>query len=79
MDVQGAAKIQELRTRLERGEYRVDPGAVADAVMRRAAGLDLARDYARLVASTQAGPVRVRRRGRSLTGEGRFAAPAVAR
>ena len=78
MDEQGSSHIQELRERLARGEYRVDPSAVADAVIRRAAGLDLAGDYARLVDSVPSPPVRMRRRGRSPVGEGRFTARVVA-
>ncbi len=46
MDAHREMKIKELRAQLERGEYRVNPGAVAEAVMRRAAGLDLAFEYA---------------------------------
>jgi hypothetical protein len=78
MDEQGSSHIQELRERLARGEYRVDPSAVADAVIRRAAGLDLAGDYARLVDSVPSQPVRMRRRGRSPVGESRFTPRAVA-
>jgi Anti-sigma-28 factor, FlgM len=77
MDAQGAAKIQELRRRLDRGEYRIDPGAVADALIRHAAGLELAGDYARLAERTPPAPVRARRRTRLLTGESRFAAQPV--
>jgi hypothetical protein len=77
MDAQGVDKIQELRARLERGEYHVDPGAIADAVIRRAAGLDLAGDYARQFEITPAPPARSRRRARPRTGESRFTARAV--
>jgi hypothetical protein len=78
MDEQGSSNIQELRERLARGEYRVEPVAVADAVIRRAAGLDLAGDYARLVDSVPSAPVRRRRRGRSPVSESLFTARAVA-
>jgi Anti-sigma-28 factor, FlgM len=46
MDAHREMKIKELRAQLERGEYRVNPGAVAEAVMRRAAGLDLTIEHA---------------------------------
>jgi Anti-sigma-28 factor, FlgM len=46
MDAHRELKIKELKAQLDRGDYRVNPGAVAEAVMRRAAGLDLAIEYA---------------------------------
>ena len=46
MDAHREMKIKELRAQLERGEYRVNPGAVAEAVMIRAAGLDLTIEHA---------------------------------
>ncbi len=42
MDADREMKIQDLRARVARGEYRINPAAVADAVVRRASGLDLA-------------------------------------
>jgi hypothetical protein len=41
MDGQRQTRIQELRELVARGEYRVDPRAVAAAVIRRQLGLDL--------------------------------------
>lgn len=45
MDAHRDIKIRELQARLARGDYRINPAAVADAVMRRASGLDLAGEY----------------------------------
>lgn len=36
-------RVDELKERLERGEYAVDPGAVADAILRRAREMAMAR------------------------------------
>ncbi len=57
MDAHRDMKIQELQARLARGEYSINPAAVADAVMRRASGLDLACEYE---LPTAPAPVRTR-------------------
>jgi Anti-sigma-28 factor, FlgM len=44
--------VQELRELVRSGEYRVHPGAVADALLRRSSGQDLAREYAELTPGT---------------------------
>src|SRR6516162_8381965 len=41
MDGQRQTRIQELRDLVARGEYRIDPRAVATAVIRHQLGLDL--------------------------------------
>ena len=46
MDAYRELKIKELKAQFERDEYLVNPGAVAEAVLRRAAGVDLAIEYA---------------------------------
>jgi hypothetical protein len=45
MDANRDMKIRELQVRLARGDYRINPAAVADAVVRRTSGLDLACAY----------------------------------
>jgi hypothetical protein len=35
MDAEDEAKMAEIKEKIEQGEYRVDPRAVADAIVRR--------------------------------------------
>jgi len=52
VDTHREKKLHELRELVERGEYRVDPSAVAEALMQRLSGRDLAREYGQLIART---------------------------
>lgn len=47
MDKQSDKKLAELKERLDRGEYTVDPGAVADAILRRSRDMALLRAHVR--------------------------------
>jgi hypothetical protein len=58
-------KIRELRDLVSQGNYPVDPVSVADAVMQRLSGPDLALDYARLLSSADPGPEPARIKGSS--------------
>ncbi|MGO9754020.1 MAG: flagellar biosynthesis anti-sigma factor FlgM [Solirubrobacteraceae bacterium] len=44
MKQQRDQKLARLRERLRRGEYAVDPAAVAEAILQRCQGADAARD-----------------------------------
>jgi hypothetical protein len=57
--------VRELHSLIAHGQYAVDVGTVADAIIGRVSGLDLARDYPGLYAEPDRHPA-----GR-LTGEGR--------
>jgi hypothetical protein len=46
MDEKSDRKVTELKDRLDRGEYTVDPGAVADAILRRARDMAMLREHA---------------------------------
>jgi hypothetical protein len=60
-------KVRELRELIERGEYRVDPTAVADAVIAHVSGENMAADYAQLMAARREARRRARIRGRSIS------------
>lgn len=71
MDMYRVTRIQQLRGQLAQGTYRIDTGTVADAVIRRASGLDLAEDYARLTSGPETTRSRPRARRRVPVSEGR--------
>jgi hypothetical protein len=54
-------KVRLLRELVEHGAYRVDPDAVADAIVQRVSGVDMAYEYARVT------PKAGRRRGVPVT------------
>lgn len=68
MDEHRETKVAELHELLEHGDYRVDPGAVADALIRRPWGQYLAQEYAELTSDTRPGLGRSRIRGATAAG-----------
>ncbi len=60
MDASRQQTLRELREQIQRGEYAVDSAAVADAIVGRIRGLDLAPEAAGVLSS----PARVLRRAR---------------
>jgi hypothetical protein len=47
MDNESDKKLDELKERLDRGEYAVDPAAVAEAILRRSRDMALVRAHVR--------------------------------
>ena len=48
MDADREKKVAEIKTKIRQGSYRVDPKAVADAIVRRMNGLPAPRATARV-------------------------------
>lgn len=71
-------KVAELHELVEHGDYRVDPSAVADALMRRPSGQYLAREYAELTSDAPDGLGRSRIRGTTVAGTDLARATALA-
>jgi hypothetical protein len=74
MDHHREHKLQQLKAQVRSGEYRVDPVAVADAVVHRVWGFDV--DPALSPVPLAAAPSRIRRR--TVTGGPRRPAGALA-
>lgn len=78
VDTHRETKLQEIRELVKRGDYRVDPSAVADALMRRRLGRALAREYGQLIARTEDAPRRARITHRGLATAGHIGTRALA-